>query len=203
MSEPLPPGHRPLTAAEIAASTAAVLATLAAGQDLWVFGYGSLMWHPGFAYADRREAHLYGYHRAFCIYSHHYRGSARRPGLVLGLDRGGSCRGIAYRVPRRAVAETVDYLWQREMITRVYAPRRLDVHTTAGRLASHTFVADRAHPQYAGALGLDETAALVRQGIGVSGSCTEYLVNTVAHLDELGLTDGPLHRLLRRVLPGA
>ncbi len=199
MSEPLPPGYGELTEAEISESAAAVIATLAPGADMWVFAYGSLMWHPGFAYAERCEAQLYGFHRAFCIISHHYRGSYERPGLVLGLDRGGSCRGIVYRVPRRAIEATVHYLWRRELITRVYAPRRLAAHSDAGRLSAHTFVLDRAHPQYAGRLSLDETAALIRQGVGESGACLDYLANTVAHLDQLGITDGPLHGLLERV----
>ncbi len=196
MSEPLPPGYEELTAAEIAAEADAVLASLDPGAALWVFAYGSLMWNPGFAYAERRAAHVHGFHRAFCIYSHHYRGSHGAPGLVLGLDRGGSCRGFVYRVPRGAVADTIHYLWRREMITRVYVPRRLVARCEGRRLAAQSFVVNRRHPQYAAGLRMAETAALIRQGVGVSGSCVDYLASTIEHLDALGIADGPLHRLL-------
>jgi cation transport protein ChaC len=142
---------------------------------------------------------LHGYHRDFCIYSHRYRGTPQRPGLVLGLNRGGSCRGMAYRVHGRRAHDTLDYLWDREMVTGVYEPRRLKLRLAEGMVQSWTFVADRHHVQYAGGLDLQAKVALIVQGHGRNGACRDYLANTVRHLDELGIADGPLHRLLALV----
>ncbi|MFQ5954693.1 MAG: gamma-glutamylcyclotransferase [Kiloniellales bacterium] len=182
-----------------AAGKRAILDMLAPGQDAWVFGYGSLMWDPGFAHEEVQPALLYAYHRAFCIYSHRYRGTPERPGLVLGLDCGGSCRGRAYRVAGDRAAETLEYLWDREMVSGVYLPRRVSVRLARGRVECWTFVADRNHVQYAGALGLEEQVGLILQGCGDNGRCRDYLANTVRHLDELGIEDGPLHRLMALV----
>src|SRR3546814_813588 len=110
-------------AAQDTADRQAYLDSLPRDRDVWVFGYGSLMWNPGFAFLERQPALLRGYHRAFCIYSEHYRGTRERPGLVLGLDRGGSCRGIAFRVAQAAARAVLGYLWDREMVPSVYAPR--------------------------------------------------------------------------------
>jgi cation transport protein ChaC len=170
---------------------------------IWIFGYGSLMWDPGFPYLEREPALLRGYHRAFCIYSWHYRGTQERPGLVLGLDRGGSCRGIAYRVAERHRDEVHAYLKGRELTNYVYLERELPVSLGDGRrLRAHAYIADRANPQYAGRLSIEELAALVRQGKGTSGACADYLANTVRHLDALGIKDGPLHELMRMVEGG-
>jgi glutathione-specific gamma-glutamylcyclotransferase len=169
------------------------------GEDFWVFAYGSLMWRPGFDHAEARPALLKGYHRAFCIASTHYRGSAAKPGLVLGLDRGGACRGRVYRIAAEHARPVARYLHEREMVTGVYEPRWVRVVTREGPLIAVTYVADRAHPQYAGKLPDSEIVARIRQGIGIAGSNTDYLANTVCHLDELGIADGPLHRLLRQV----
>src|SRR5437588_7990862 len=121
-------------------------------QDLWVFGYGSLMWRPGFDFIERELAWLRGYHRALCIYSHVYRGTPERPGLVLGLDRGGSCHGIAYRLPPGRVGETLDRIWAREMTGRVYEMRRVAVRTPFGPVTAHACIVRRASPDYAGRL---------------------------------------------------
>lgn len=165
-------------------------------SDIWVFGYGSLMWNPGFEHVESRPALLHGWHRAFCVYSHRYRGTPEQPGLVLGLDRGGSCRGMAYRVARARALDVLDYLWDREMVHGVYTPRVLATATDGGRVACHTFTVDRTHRQYAGGLGEEEMVRLIRQGVGKGGHNRDYLANTVRHLDELGVGDGPLHRLL-------
>jgi cation transport protein ChaC len=172
---------------------------IARACDVWIFGYGSLMWDPGFAFVEAVPALLRGYHRRFCVYSHRYRGTPERPGLVLGLDRGGACKGIAYRVPRPDVAPALHYLWEREMANRTYHLRELAVTTPRGAVSAQAFVVDRAHKNYAGRLSLEATARLILQGIGARGPCRQYLENTVAELKRLGLVDGPLHRLEEKV----
>jgi glutathione-specific gamma-glutamylcyclotransferase len=169
------------------------------GCDFWIFAYGSLMWRPGFEFIEARPALLKGYHRAFCISSTHYRGSQDKPGLVLGLDRGGACRGRAYCIAAEKAVPVARYLHEREMVSGVYEPRWLRVATAQGPLTAATYVADRTHPEYAGKLPTARMVELIRQGIGTAGSNLDYLVNTVRHLDELGIVDGPLHRLLREV----
>jgi glutathione-specific gamma-glutamylcyclotransferase len=174
--------------------------SLAASGDLWLFAYGSLMWDPGFAYCAAKPALAYGHHRRFCVYSHGHRGTPERPGLVLGLDRGGACKGIAYRIPAVDVPDALAYLWGREMQSRVYRMKALRVRLKGGRIVTaHAFVVDRAHPAYAGDLSLAETARLIRQGVGRRGSAHQYLENAVRELERLGVIDGPLHRLQRHV----
>jgi len=165
--------------------------------DRWVFGYGSLMWDPGFAHAERQPALVRGYHRDMCILSLRYRGTPEQPGLVLGLRQRGSCRGIAYRVEDHDWPEARAYLHQREMVTYAYHPRRVPARLADGRrVVCHTFVADPSHRQYAGHLPLAERLGLLRQGIGPKGSARDYLASTVAHLDDLGIRDGHMHDLL-------
>ena len=168
-------------------------------RDFWVFGYGSLMWHPGFPHLEVRPGRVFGFSRRFCIYSHHYRGTPERPGLVFGLDYGGSCRGLAYRVPHGEGEAVMEYLYDRELVTAVYIPRWVPVTTQDGVVRAATFVVDHAHRQYTGQLTMAETASLVIQGVGVQGSCGEYLANTVHHLEALGLQDRQLCRLLAEV----
>ncbi|CBS87151.1 gamma-glutamylcyclotransferase [Azospirillum lipoferum] len=177
------------------------------GSDLWVFGYGSLMWNPEFPFVERHAATLPGYHRSFCVASHRYRGTPERPGLVLGLDRGGSCRGMVFRVAAADVPATLDCLWDREMINRVYRPKLLQVRLRDGRsvegleaVRACCFVVDRDHPQYC--RGLDEAAVVCRIGgcCGERGPNIDYLANTVRHLDDLGIRDDRLARLLTLAL---
>ncbi len=190
----------PLQQEELEAARLALLTSLKPDAGIWVFGYGSLMWDPGFSHEEALPATLHGYHRAFCIYSHRYRGTPERPGLVLGLDRGGSCHGMAYRVAGSHARQTMDYLWQREMVYGVYRPYHAKARLERGnRVGCWTFVAEPSHSQYAGRLSMDDTATLILQGHGLGGPCGEYLANTVRHLDELGIDDGPLHRLLLMV----
>jgi len=168
--------------------------------DLWLFAYGSLMWDPGFPYCAAKPALAYGHHRRFCVYSHGHRGTPDRPGLVLGLDRGGACKGIAYRIPAVDVPDALAYLWAREMQSKVYRMRALRVRLEGGRaVKAYAFVVDRGHRDYAGDLGLAETARLIRQGVGRRGSAHQYLENVVQELKRLGMVDGPLHRLQRYV----
>lgn len=164
----------------------------------WVFAYGSLMWDPGFAPVETRPALLHGWHRAFCIHSHHYRGTPQSPGLILGLAPGGACRGIAHRIPAESYEQVRDYLYDREIQNDgVYFEAVRPLRLASGdTVRSLVYVADRTHPQYAGELPLEAAARLVRQGRGVRGSNLEYVANTIAHLDALGLVESRLHRLL-------
>jgi cation transport protein ChaC len=200
----------PTPPAVLVPGRAALLASLTPGADIWVFAYGSLLWDPGFDFVDSAPAQLYGYHRQFCIYSWIYRGTERHPGLVLGLDRGGSCHGRAYRVRARNARRVLGYLWDREMTSNVYMHRLLTARRRGPRGPSvpcHTWAADRGHPQYAGRLPIAEAAKIIARAVGRSGANHAYLRNTVGHLDALGIGDGPLHRLLdlvdRRLRDGA
>jgi cation transport protein ChaC len=158
--------------------------------DLWVFGYGSLMWRPGFPFVERRHGHLHGYHRSLCVLSHVHRGTPEKPGLVLGLDRGGRCRGVAFRVAGDERDATVRYLREREQVTAVYIERRLPVRLDDGRhVAAVAYVVDRSHAQYAGRLPQGELLRLVRQGNGVSGPNPDYVRSTHEHLTEMGVFD--------------
>ncbi len=169
---------------------------------MWVFAYGSLMWQPGFVHLEARPALLHGWHRAMCILSTHYRGTAERPGLVLGLDCGGSCRGRAYRVPEESWREVCETLHAREMITGVYRPRFLPVRLDdCRRVPAWSFIVETGHRQYWRGPAA-EAAALVRQGHGWTGSSRDYLATTVRHLAELGMPDHGLARLLALVDAG-
>lgn len=169
------------------------------GRDVWVFAYGSLMWDPGFPFEEARPALLKGYHRALCLYSTRYRGTPEKPGLVLGLDRGGACRGIAYRVTAANTERVMAYLWEREMVTRAYSCRAVTIRLATGPVRARAFVVNRDHKQYAGKLPPERLVALICQGHGQRGPCRTYLENTVKHLDQLGVPDKRLHELLARV----
>ena len=178
----------------------AVIAALRQGPEpVWIFAYGSLMWNPEMPFAERRPALLRGYHRSFCLYSRDYRGTPERPGLVLGLDRGGACRGIAYRLPPEAQGPALDLVWAREMAGDVYRMRPVRVATMQGPVGAHAFVVNRGCRDYAGRLSLDEVAAIIAHAQGGRGTGRDYLANTVRHLEELGIAEGPLHRLDERV----
>lgn len=194
------PQARPMTAGERAASIDAMLqARPADAAAVRVFGYGSLLWNPAFHYAESRAGTIHGYHRRFCLWTPVGRGTAANPGLVLGLDTGGACRGLVFRVPDDRVAQELDIVWRREMVTHAYVPTWVRVHTDAGDLPAITFVINHHHPRYAGALEEAETAGVLATARGELGSCREYLVSTVAHLDAMGMPDRALHRLVRRV----
>jgi glutathione-specific gamma-glutamylcyclotransferase len=169
-------------------------------DDFWVFGYGSLMWRPGFDYTEQISARLRGLHRNLCVYSHVHRGTPERPGLVLGLDRGGACRGIAFRIEASRWEETIAYLRAREQVTMVYRECRRTVDLLDGsqrRINALCYVVDRRHPQYAGGLKLERQIEYVRQGSGRSGRNIDYVTNTVAHLAEMGIPDPRLETLAR------
>jgi len=171
-------------------------------KDLWVFGYGSLMWRPGFDYLDRVPARLVGLHRALCVFSFVHRGTPERPGLVLGLDRGGMCRGIAYRVAAASRAQTIDYLRAREQVTTVYVEtmRQIELEDHARRrVRALCYIVDRSHVQYAGRLTLAESLHHVRQGHGQSGPNRDYVLETVRALEALGYRESNLHLLAQRL----
>lgn len=166
----------------------------------WVFGYGSLMWDPGFAFEAAHPALLRGYHRSLCVLSIRNRGTRERPGLALGLARGGACRGIAFRVAAEAAQAARQSLWHREMQTAAYEARQLPVRLLGqgggAIVKALVFVSRRDHPQYCGDLPAAAAARLVVQGRGAYGSALDYLRETVRHLDAFGVRDGPLHRIL-------
>lgn len=168
-------------------------------DDLWVFGYGSLMWRPGFDFLERHPARLVGLHRSLCVYSHVHRGTPEQPGLVLGLDRGGACRGMAFRVAARLRDETIAYLREREQATSVYLEMERMVTLEipeASRVRALTYVVDRGHAQYAGRLPLDRQLHIVRKGHGRSGANPDYVINTVKAIEEMGFRDRDLHWLM-------
>jgi len=171
-------------------------------EDLWIFGYGSLIWKPGFEHVERMPARMIGLHRSLCVYSFVHRGTPEKPGLVLGLDRGGACRGIAYRVTAKKRAATLAYLREREQATSVYL-ERVRTAWLAGNpekpVNAVCYIVDRSHRQYAGRLSITEQAHIVRQGHGGSGNNREYVLETVNALEALGMRDRELHLLAERL----
>ena len=173
--------------------------------DLWVFGYGSLMWSPCFDYKNKVLGRAHGYHRALCILSTRYRGTQHKPGLVMGLCRGGSCWGMAYRIDAPRLRRALARLWYREMPRRVYEPRLIPVRLAGARASGKivralAFVADPAHPSYVRELDLHGRARLVAQGIGVRGPCIDYIRNTLDHMHRIGVRDPHLERILHAAL---
>ncbi len=173
-------------------------------RDLWIFGYGSLMWRPGFPFVRAVHARLTGYHRGFCLYSMHHRGTLARPGLVLGLDRGGTCEGIAYLVDREHAHAVHAYLTEREQVSGAYREAYLPVTLLDGSHANVmalAYLVERLHPNYAGTLPLGVQAHLIRGARGISGNNVDYLLNTVAHLGELGIRERGLERIVAVAAP--
>ncbi len=168
--------------------------------ELWVFGYGSLIWRPGFLHLERRVARLVGAHRALCVYSWVHRGTPDRPGLVLGLDRGGTCRGVAFRVAPSEWDGVVAYLRGREQVTAVYLERMREIRFADGSAATAlTYMVNRRHDQYAGKLDEDTQLRIVADAHGQAGDNRAYVINTAAHLAELGMADALLDRLAGRL----
>ncbi|MEI8719266.1 gamma-glutamylcyclotransferase [Mesorhizobium sp. ISC11] len=170
--------------------------------DFWVFGYGSLIWRPGFAHVETQRARLHGYRRSLCVYSFVHRGTRERPGLVLGLDRGGSCVGLAFRVPGDLRDEVMAYLRERELVTNVYLERLLKVRLDGGgTVDAVVYIVDRQHEQYAGALDAADAAVVVRGAVGQSGNNEDYVLSTLEHLEALGIRDHWLEEVARQVAP--
>ncbi|MCS3739413.1 MULTISPECIES: gamma-glutamylcyclotransferase [unclassified Rhizobium] len=159
-------------------------------DEFWVFGYGSLMWNPGFEFLERSQALVYGYRRSLCVRSWVHRGTEQNPGLVLGLDRGGSCRGMGFRIAPSLWDETIDYLRERELVTNVYLERCLPLQLADGRTSKAVaYVVDRKHTQYAGSLDAIAAASVVHRAQGKSGPNDAYVFNTLAHLRQMGIRD--------------
>ncbi len=174
-------------------------------KEHWVFAYGSLMWRPGFEYQQHHLARLDGFHRSLCVYSHVHRGTEIKPGLVFGLDHGGACTGVAYSVASQNWSATVDYLQEREQVTAVYLDsyEEITLDHNAQQVTALTFLVDRDHKQYAGPLGIEKQLEFVRQGIGQSGDCTDYVLSTAHQLKKLGIRDENIQALARTLSPAS
>lgn len=180
------------------ASIQQMLAEAGEGQDIWVFGYGSLMWNPAFHYAEERPALLRGYHRRFCFWTPLGRGTPENPGLMLGLITGGSCRGLAFRIAPDAVEQELSIVWAREMMGDVYQPNWFNLQTNDGPIRALAFTLNRGHERYAGNLPVETVTRHVATAAGRLGPCMDYLVSTVSKLEEMGVRRGPMHNLLKR-----
>lgn len=184
---------------ELAASRAACLAKRPPGAPIWVFGYGSLIWNPCFHFVERRVVTVAGWHRRFCLWTSIGRGTPDRPGLMLGLEPGGSCRGVAFRIAEAEVESELDIVWRREMVTAAYRPTWVTARSEGETLRAIAFTINRAHPRYAGRLPAARIVEALATARGPVGPCCEYLFNTVTHLEELGVPDRRLRALCRAV----
>jgi cation transport protein ChaC len=193
------PGMVVKTDEEIASSLEHTLSSHDPSEDVWVFGYGSLMWNPAFAYADWRVGVLHGWHRRFCLWLEMGRGSPANPGLMLALDRGGTCRGVAFRIPAEQARAELLLIWRREMFGTAYEARWVRIRTDAASVPAITFVVNRAHPRYAGRISDTKAAAHIATASGALGSCASYLHNTLDHLTSLGIQDSGLQRIAASV----
>jgi cation transport protein ChaC len=195
----LGPRVRFITDDERTAQVQAMLARAPRPGRVWIFAFGSLMWNPAFHFVERRTARIHGFHRQFCLWARAGRGSPERPGLMLSLEPGGSCTGVAYRLDRREAATELDVIWRREMLTMAYRPVWTTAYTPKGPEPAIAFSANRAHERYVP--GLDEAviARYLATGAGPIGRCCDYLFDTVAHLRQLGIRDRRLEALEARV----
>ncbi|MEE8395014.1 MAG: gamma-glutamylcyclotransferase [bacterium] len=192
-------GFEPLSDEQRKVTLAKALDCVGPAGDVWLFGYGSLMWNPIIRFEEQRAGLLYGYRRRFCFWVEAGRGSPEMPGLMLGLDRGGACRGMAFRIASRRVKAELKLVWMREMLSGVYFPRWVPIRTGKGTITALTFVVDRNHRQYDGSITAAVAARHLARAKGRLGSGRGYLENTVAHLADLGFADSYLTRLHRLV----
>jgi cation transport protein ChaC len=181
--------------AELEASLDEALAGHRPGEDVWMFGYGSLMWNPAFHFAEQASAQLRGYHRRFCLWLTRGRGTPAHPGLMLALDRGGMCRGIAFRIPAAQARSELLLIWRREMLSGAYLARWVRLSTEAGEVRGLTFVVNRQHRRYAGQLSAEQTATRIKAASGELGTCLDYFERTVSALHAMGLRDAALDRV--------
>jgi cation transport protein ChaC len=190
----LDPRHA-LTDEELAASLATTLKRKPLGSSWWVFAYGSLLWNPLFPFEEAQPATLSGRHRRFCLWSLASRGTSTQPGLVLGLDRGGSCQGVVYQLPTRVAKDELLLLWRREMVLGAYQPLWVTVRRRQSPTVALAFVVDRTHRQYTGKLTLGEQAEVIASAAGAFGSSADYLERTRVALITHGVVDPYLERL--------
>jgi cation transport protein ChaC len=195
----LGPGTKFMTDEERTRNIATMLAASPNPDRVWVFGFGSLIWNPAFHFVERRTALVHGFHRQFCLWAKAGRGSPQAPGLMLALERGGSCHGVAYRIAPKQVETELDVVWRREMLTGAYRPVWVSAHTPEGVEHAIAFAANHAHERYVRGLDTDETARLLATGSGPLGACCDYLFDTVSHLVDLGIRDRRLEALVERV----
>ena len=195
----LGPGQKYMTDEERTCHIAGMLAEAPRRDRIWVFGFGSLIWNPAFHFAERRTALVHGFHRQFCLWSKAGRGSPQKPGLMLALEPGGSCHGVAYRIAPEQVETELDVVWRREMMTGAYRSVWVNAHTPGGIEHAIAFAANHAHERYVRGLDTDETARLLATGSGPLGTCCDYLFDTVTHLDALGIRDRRMEALVERV----
>jgi len=188
-----------LTGDALERSLEEMLAAHAADREIWIFGYGSLMWNPEFSFDARHVATVYGYHRNFCLWSRINRGTPESPGLVLTLERGGSCRGLAYRLTRNRDREELSRLWRREMSMGSYRPRWLECRSADSAFQALAFVVNRSCTGYAGKLPLDTMVHTIATAHGKYGSSADYLFRTEAALAEHGIRDERVRLLAERV----
>jgi len=182
------------------ASLKAIRTSVSPGQDAWIFAYGSLMWNPAIHVVETQKAHLRGYHRIFGLKISAARATLDKPGLMLGIDRGGSCTGVAHRIAAQEVESELSILWMREMLSGAYEPRWVSADIEQrGRTRVLTFVINRYHPRYVGQLNEAEVALRIASAQGPVGTNRDYLYRTIEHLDYLAIEDGPMHSLARRV----
>jgi cation transport protein ChaC len=194
------PTMKVATDEEHTASIAGLLKTRPDGAgDVWVFAYGSLIWNPTIHTVERRRAELRGYHRRFCLWTHLGRGTPDCPGLMLALERGGSCCGVAYRIAAPQVEHELMILWRREMVTGAYRARWVKAMTPEGPIAAIAFAMNAQHHRYAGRLPEAQVAAVIARAEGALGPCHKYLFSTVEHLRQLGIRDHGMERLARQV----
>ena len=194
------PGVRVLSDAELESSVQALLQSHPKGQDVWLFGYGSLIWNPIVRFEDRHVAKLHVYHRSFCLWSHVNRGSLHKPGLVLGLDSGGSCRGVAFRIRAKQARSELHLLWRREMVLGSYSPRWLSVTIGNRALSAIAFIVNRNHPNYAGRLPLETVLKTMIGARGYLGTPAEYLHETIRGLLAHGVRDEYLMDIRKHLL---
>ncbi|HUD59439.1 MAG TPA: gamma-glutamylcyclotransferase [Acetobacteraceae bacterium] len=195
----MPSGMKLRSDAEIEADLDATLAHHPPDADVWLFGYGSLMWNPAIEFAERRAGTVNGWHRRFCLWLHMGRGSPDNPGLMLALDRGGRCAGMLFRIPAADARAELLLAWRRELFADAYRSRWVTAMTDAGPVRAVTFVVNRAHLRYAGRLDEASVAARLASATGSLGSCASYLAQTLGALRSVGLHDRALERLQRLV----
>ena len=192
-------GSSVLSFEELKASRRAFLPDDYTGPDIWIFGYGSLIWNPLVDFDAKCAAHLFGYHRRFCLWTRIGRGSPEYPGLVLALDRGGSVNGIAFRIPAKLAVGELDMLWCREMLNNSYLPRFVSIHTDEGKKRALTFIIKRNAPSFAEKMSDERTSDIIAKASGFLGPCAQYLLQTESALSNAGIADQSMKKLASMV----